>query len=1421
MADALQRVSRTGKAVGAVGLVVVLAAAGLGVARGTFSSPGASAALSNGVIQINGVRYSNASPLDTLNIIEPSTAGTDRDAVVLIHGGGFNAGSTASIAPEAQQLAEAGFVAFNIDYRLNGYPYESIDAMAAVAWVRANAATYGVDPSRIGVFGSSSGGTLAAMVGTLGAANGAPVSAAVEWSGSLDEAALVNEDPTGYDHDHVETYVGGCGTAQCPANYTAASPVFLVSPQTSPMLLANSSDETIPLSQPEEMVGALDAAGVPVTFNDLPGQRHATQYDSTEMAPTIAFLTQYLASNPELPAGSPDLSVAQTTTQGTFAAVGQTVNLDYLVTNASTVTLSAVGIQDARAGVGGLECPAPTLAPQASETCTGTYTVSAADVSAGAIVNSATADALLPGTTTPISSYPSTLTLTVLGSSQITVATTATSGSYAAVGQAIEYDYLVTNTGNQTLSSVGVTDTHPGLSPISCPDPSLLPTDSETCTATYEVTQSDVTAGSIASTAVAYGTTPGAAGPTNSFLASLTIPFAGTSSLAVAASAAQRSFSAVGQTINYSFVVTNGGTQTLSGVTVADAQPGLSAVACPDPTLAPQTSETCTATYQVTQGDLAAGSIIGVALASGTLPGGTSPIESYASPVTIPVLASLDLTLTTSPGPTTYSALGQTISYSFGVTNAGTLALSGVGVTDSNGALGSVSCPSSTLAPAASETCTTTGTVTQADLNAGTIANTAIAQGLLPGGTTPITSSPSAVDVPIVGSPALSLVVSIPKGNFSGVGEMIPVTFAVTNLGTLPLSSIGIADTHPGLGAVTCPQPTLAPAASENCTATYTVSQADLTAQVVVMTATAQAFLPGASTPVTSFTYTLTIPLSGSSDITLVLTSMPKTFSSAGQVITYDYKVTDSDTVALSSIGITDNDSGLSAISCPDSTLAPAANEVCTATYTVTQGNVNSGAILHSALAFGTPAGTSTAVDSPISTLSIPLLIAAQISLVKSATQTAYSGVGQTINFNYLVTNTGNVELSSLGIDDTFVGLSPIVCPDVTLAPLAAETCTATYAVTQADMDAGSITNTATAFGSDEESSTPVDSTPSTVIIPVNSVASLSLVKSAAQSSYSAVGQVINYNYLVTNTGNLTLSAVGITDPHAGLSATSCPQPSLDPQASETCTATYSVTQADIDAASITNTATADGTPPGSTTPVDSSASTAVIPFEESDNLTLVKSTTQSSYSTVGQIINYNYLVTNTSDGYISSIGITDHHPGLGLPHCRSTLAPQTSETCTATYTVTQADITAGSITNTATAYGTPTGSTSPVVSAPSTAVIPALLVASLSLVKSTTQSSYSASGQVIDYNYLVTNTGNETLTSIAIVDHHPGLGMPKCHTTLTPGASETCVATYTVTAPDVRAGSITNTATADGTTVGSSVLVVSPPSTAVIPLSG
>ena len=85
-------------------------------------------------------------------------------AAILVHGGGFDAGSRATnMSPTFQPLADAGFAWFSIDYRMAPefrFPEAKEDIDAAIKWVKANASTYKVNPAKIVLAGESAGGFL-------------------------------------------------------------------------------------------------------------------------------------------------------------------------------------------------------------------------------------------------------------------------------------------------------------------------------------------------------------------------------------------------------------------------------------------------------------------------------------------------------------------------------------------------------------------------------------------------------------------------------------------------------------------------------------------------------------------------------------------------------------------------------------------------------------------------------------------------------------------------------------------------------------------------------------------------------------------------------------------------------------------------------------------------------------------------------------------------------------------------------------------------------------------------------------------------------------------------------------------------------------------------------------------------------------
>jgi acetyl esterase len=233
-----------------------------------------------------------------LDVYQPAKKGKNRPAVVVVHGGGWTQGDRALFAQQSNQLAERGFVAFSINYRLapaHTYPAAVEDVEAAVEWVRKHAKEYGVDAKRIGTLGGSAGGHLVGMLATDGEGSletGHRVAAAVSWSGPMDFVSLAPAAATNAGSSF-RTFLG-CPPDACPDTYAAASPVTHVDKTDSPMLIVNSTMELVPQSQADAMKAALDKAGVANQAIILPGRAHSRAYSDQVWDETVTFLENYL-----------------------------------------------------------------------------------------------------------------------------------------------------------------------------------------------------------------------------------------------------------------------------------------------------------------------------------------------------------------------------------------------------------------------------------------------------------------------------------------------------------------------------------------------------------------------------------------------------------------------------------------------------------------------------------------------------------------------------------------------------------------------------------------------------------------------------------------------------------------------------------------------------------------------------------------------------------------------------------------------------------------------------------------------------------------------------------------------------------------------------------------------------------------------
>ncbi|MEZ5856000.1 MAG: hypothetical protein R3D67_15110 [Hyphomicrobiaceae bacterium] len=582
-------------------------------------------------------------------------------------------------------------------------------------------------------------------------------------------------------------------------------------------------------------------------------------------------------------------------------------------------------------------------------------------------------------------------------------------------------------------------------------------------------------------------------------------------------------------------------------------------------------------------------------------------------------------------------------------------------------------------------------------------------------------------------------------------------------------------------------------------------------------------------------------------------------------------------------------------------------------------------------------AGNYTNTTSPLTTAggiapaaSAPLTVVPRVSSIettKTAAVTVANGAnngivdaGDVVTYTVTIRNTGNTTLGSVGIaSDTLTRLGggaltlssgPSFVSNSggsaagTLVPGEIATFTASYTLVQADVDAGGVSNTATGTGtpaggpavtdvSDDGIDTDGNTTddPTETIIPrtpgleTTKTATVTVANGLSATATDA-GDVVTYTIALRNTGNTTLTAVGIASDTltrlnggAVLALTSGPTftsnsgPSapgtLIPGETATFTASYTLVQADVDHGGVSNTATGTGTPPTgpavtdvSDNGIDTDGNTTddptvtLIPAAPSIEATKTAVVTVANGSDptkidAGDVITYTITAQNTGNVTLVGVKVNDQLTRIGGPTLTLTsgptfvsnsgssaptnLVPGETATFTASYTLVQADVDAGGVSNIAAALGTPpignqvvdvsdngidtdgnTTNDPTVTSIPRTPSIETTKTATVTVASGSSPTTTDA-GDVVTYTITVRNTGNVSLTAVGIAsDNLTRLGGGALALTsgptfvsnsgsspvgaLAPGEMATFTATYTLVQADVDAGGVSNTATGTGT---------------------
>ena len=267
-----------------IGLAAMLAWVNLAASQERPKQP-AAPKLPAGIKLVQDLQYvENGHERNRLDLYLPEKVEGQLPLVVWIHGGAWWAGNKQGCP--AVYLTTKGYAVASINYRLSQhavFPAQIEDCKAAIRWLRANAVKYHIDPDHIGVWGSSAGGHLVAMLGTTGNVKelegtggnldqSSRVQCVVDWFGPTDMTTMGKQaDKPG---TPVAKLIGG-PVQENQEKARKASPMTYVGKDSAPFLIMHGDkDNTVPLQQSEVLAEALKKAGVDVKLQIIEGNGH-------------------------------------------------------------------------------------------------------------------------------------------------------------------------------------------------------------------------------------------------------------------------------------------------------------------------------------------------------------------------------------------------------------------------------------------------------------------------------------------------------------------------------------------------------------------------------------------------------------------------------------------------------------------------------------------------------------------------------------------------------------------------------------------------------------------------------------------------------------------------------------------------------------------------------------------------------------------------------------------------------------------------------------------------------------------------------------------------------------------------------------------------------------------------------------------
>lgn len=947
------------------------------------------------------------------------------------------------------------------------------------------------------------------------------------------------------------------------------------------------------------------------------------------------------------------------TSTDTDYALGDTITFTIKVTNIYNEVKDITVIEQDGVTITG-DSKFENVEPGQEVTTTATYTVTEDDIQAGRFKNevkvvfSGEKEFSNTDTVEEIEDVNSSIKL------EKKVVNEAVKGGKYDYNETVEYSIIAENTGNVTLTNIKVEDT---LTGDSWTIPSLAPgKKSNPLETSYTVNDMDILESSVVNTATATGSYEGSDDPveaSDTETVQTVTPFSHLTLIkTVTSKPANGSSYALGETITYEISAINDGNQRLTDVVVTDALTGDSWMI---PKLTQhETTVVGTTSHTVTEADILnpEGKVTNVVTATAATPDPAGVIVEDGvkeDPVvrTEPGLSVIKTITSENEGG---YGLGDEISYKIEVTNNGNLTVNNISVTDE---LTGDTWTVDTLNQNGKWSEETTYTVTEADILAGTVVNTAVASGTASNNASVTDSGSVAARTEAKdGSLILSKrTINEPANGESYVlDETIIYGITATNNGNLTLTDITITDELTGAEWTI---DSLDPGAvSEEYRTTHVVTEADILAGSVVneVTAAGTSSDPDETKPdVTPDKVEVrTEDPNGHLTLTKITTSTPAngTAYALGETITYQIIATNDGNLTLTDVVVTDE---LTGGRWTIAEIAPGQNStVMETSYIVTEADILNGIVVNEATATGvspdpkkpepgvTPGGVTDDAEAKDG----------HLTLTKETTSTPANGstyaLGETITYEIRAINDGNLTLTNVEVEDALTGGRWVI---EEIKPGQRSTAmTTSYVVTEADILAGSIANVATAAGESPDPEKPeVPVEPGEKEVPTSTAGASLFVEKTASASVDGgtygLGETVTYTITVTNNGNVTVNNINVEDP---LTGENWNIRSLAPNASQSFTTTYTVTEADIQRGQIVNTATASGTDP-SGNPVTGDGSRTITSDPVNTNLTVDKTVIdpKSQYN-IGDKIQYRIEVANRGNVALHNVRVTDIMSGTG-----------------------------------------------------------------------------------------------------------------------------------------------------------------------------